>query len=1145
MKLLCVVFCIAIYLSIHSSLLSQGILTQITTDTLYQGFPEIYGDRIVWMDNRGGGPNYDIYMYDITTGIETQITSDPNEQDGPVIWEDIIVWTDDRNGNKDIYMYDISTGIETQITSDIDDQTSPAVWGDKIVWNDYRNNDIDIYMYDISTGTERSICTANGDQLSPKIWQHLIVWQDERNSSPDIYMYDLNEEEQVPICTDPNNQITPDICNWRIVWRDNRLGNDDIYLYYLYYYLPYNPNSLELPLTYLEIDQFLPSPEAQWSPSLSEDHLVFLQGPSGSEDVYMFEFDWKTSGNVIPISTLPNERELWPDVSMGKVVWEDARSGNLDIWMWERAPGADLSISVRAEPEPVQTGEYLTYTVKIKNSGPLDASGVVVLDTLPVNVEFFSATSTQGSCTTIGNIVTGNIGIILYGDVVTMTIVVKAINTGILVNYASVTGNEPDDYLTNNSNIRGTAVIDLHREALEDGWSPQIELDASDHLHLTYVRDGIPWIIHSGSYTYVYSEDDIMYATNESGFWEVEKIFDGYNYADPPTPPHNLYAYKGNVSDISIDSLGNIHLVYIVEHVEENISGIPVEDKFSIYYIKRENGIWGEEELVKEVVYLSGGVTLFNSVGSPIGCSSLSMDTDSQGHVYFLYKNSFPGPYPGELILMNNSTGIWALDTIHPVIYTEAELAIDSNDHHHISFYSWNINPGGPFAQGIGYMTNSPSGIWQAPEPIETNWTGSQMEPLMTDIALDQSNRPHVVYFSGAGQFQEDTRYALKDNNVWNSTLIDPGTWTSSYNAICVDPATNVHLCYFHYQSEELRYATNASGSWVINMLDDGPWGWTSPWATEGNPDMISNKTNDVHIVYDQGGKIRYVYLSEDSDQDSDGIPDEEEQGPLGNDPNYDGNGDGTPDSQQGNVASFPSNDGTQYVTLENPDTTTTLTNVQAVSKPAAGDSTAPADEDAPYGFFKFTILGLDAGDTTYVNFILHGGPSVSTYYKYSPTPDSTINHWYQFMFDGATGAVIHGDTITLHFIDGQRGDRDITANGIVTEPGAPGIPPTGINPNSDILPDQFQLFQNYPNPFNPSTTIRYSIPRLSDVEITIFNILGQKVRSYRIAQQPAGTYNLSWDGRNETNHSVATGMYIYRMKATEFTSVKKMLLIR
>jgi hypothetical protein len=328
-------------------------------------------------------------------------------------------------------------------------------------------------------------------------------------------------------------------------------------------------------------------------------------------------------------------------------------------------------------------------------------------------------------------------------------------------------------------------------------------------------------------------------------------------------------------------------------------------------------------------------------------------------------------------------------------------------------------------------------------------------------------------------------------------------------------------------------------------MLDDGPWDWISPWATEGNPDMISNKTNDVHIVYDRGGRIRYVHMTEDIDQDSDGIPDEEEQGPLGNDPNYDGNGDGTPDNQQGNVASFHSNDGSQYVTLENPDSTTTLTNVQAVGKPAAGDPGAPADDDAPYGFFKFTILGLDVGDTTQINFFLHGGPPVSTYYKYSPTPDSSINHWYQFMYNGATGAVIHGDTITLHFIDGQRGDRDITANGSITEPGAPGIPPTGINPNSDILPNQFQLFQNYPNPFNPSTTIRYALPRVQDVEITIFNILGQKVRTFNLGRQLPGIYQIIWDGKNSQGHPVGTGMYIYRMKAGDFVRVKKMILLK
>ncbi|MCK5454529.1 MAG: T9SS type A sorting domain-containing protein, partial [Calditrichia bacterium] len=134
-------------------------------------------------------------------------------------------------------------------------------------------------------------------------------------------------------------------------------------------------------------------------------------------------------------------------------------------------------------------------------------------------------------------------------------------------------------------------------------------------------------------------------------------------------------------------------------------------------------------------------------------------------------------------------------------------------------------------------------------------------------------------------------------------------------------------------------------------------------------------------------------------------------------------------------------------------------------------------------------------------------------------------------MFDGATGAVIHGDTITLHFIDGQRGDRDITANGIVTEPGAPGIPPTGINPDSDILPDQFQLFQNYPNPFNPSTTIEFELQKSSEVTLKIFNLLGEEIATLLSASLLSGSYSVDWS----RPAGVASGVYLYQLQAGDY----------
>jgi Uncharacterized conserved protein len=84
--------------------LSAGVETQITNNTADQTNPSIYGDKIVWQDNRNG--NWDIYMYDLTLGLERQLTTDTGNQTDPSIYDNKVVWTDDRNGNDDIYMTD-------------------------------------------------------------------------------------------------------------------------------------------------------------------------------------------------------------------------------------------------------------------------------------------------------------------------------------------------------------------------------------------------------------------------------------------------------------------------------------------------------------------------------------------------------------------------------------------------------------------------------------------------------------------------------------------------------------------------------------------------------------------------------------------------------------------------------------------------------------------------------------------------------------------------------------------------------------------------------------------------------------------------------------------------------------------------------
>ncbi|MEL6822169.1 MAG: FlgD immunoglobulin-like domain containing protein, partial [Calditrichota bacterium] len=88
----------------------------------------------------------------------------------------------------------------------------------------------------------------------------------------------------------------------------------------------------------------------------------------------------------------------------------------------------------------------------------------------------------------------------------------------------------------------------------------------------------------------------------------------------------------------------------------------------------------------------------------------------------------------------------------------------------------------------------------------------------------------------------------------------------------------------------------------------------------------------------------------------------------------------------------------------------------------------------------------------------------------------------------------------------------------------------------------------NYPNPFNPETTIRFSIPAgigSSSVELSIYNALGQLVRT--LVNQPLqpGVYKSIWDGRDDRGHSVASGIYVYRLSGDAFNTTRKMILMK
>ncbi|UCF08673.1 MAG: hypothetical protein JSW28_03005 [Thermoplasmata archaeon] len=219
----------------------EGIETNITDDELSQGYPAIYGDKIVWSErhSENGNTYWEIYLYDLaldsnkdglpnylensSTGgkpdpdpAKIRLTHNISNKFYPQIYEDTIVWEDNRFGSFDIYMYDLSEdtdsdGIpnyldldddgddtldendqdydpaEKRITDNPADQEKPAVYGDKIVWQDSRYGNKDVFIYDSISDKEAMIGGYNETGWSYETSGGITKWRFPFQINPKIY----------------------------------------------------------------------------------------------------------------------------------------------------------------------------------------------------------------------------------------------------------------------------------------------------------------------------------------------------------------------------------------------------------------------------------------------------------------------------------------------------------------------------------------------------------------------------------------------------------------------------------------------------------------------------------------------------------------------------------------------------------------------------------------------------------------------------------------------------------------------------------------------------------------------------------------------------------------------------------------------
>jgi len=125
----------------------------------------------------------------------------------------------------------------------------------------------------------------------------------------------------------------------------------------------------------------------------------------------------------------------------------------------------------------------------------------------------------------------------------------------------------------------------------------------------------------------------------------------------------------------------------------------------------------------------------------------------------------------------------------------------------------------------------------------------------------------------------------------------------------------------------------------------------------------------------------------------------------------------------------------------------------------------------------------------------------------------------------------------------------DTQGNPVLETSGAFGFV-TGIENQLPDLPETIELFPNYPNPFNPSTTLSFVLSKVYKVEINIYNVLGEKMKTLYNSTMEAGYNTLQWNGTNDYNNEVPSGLYFFTLRATDgskeiFAKSSKLLLIK